>query len=560
MSTEISGITALLCDNQGYFYPLKHTHLEHSCSDFRRFPWSLKSISARMLSRKGLLGSFLKMPENHGAKSDMNGPQSSDGLKKVTEWIPDRDGPNFTQEQKELLFDKWCDPENPVSVKFSDVSAAAYKIKDGILRTPCTRSNISRITKMEIFFKKEFLQVTGSFKERGARYTLIMLSEEQKKKGVICASAGNHALAISYHGKELGIPVTVMMPIIAPIMKIELCKHYGANVTVKGADLGKSKDIALKIAKERGLEYINGYDHPHILAGQGTIGLEILEQVQDIDAIMIPVGGGGLIAGIALAVKSLNPNIKIYGVESERCASFTAAMKAGQAVYTTASTTLADGLAVPTVGVNAYKTAAPFIDKMIVTGEEDIAIAILRLVEMEKAVVEGAGAAALAACLAGQVPELEGKRVVIPLCGGNIDTTVLGRCLERGLAADGRLVKFTVTVSDRPGGVRDLTELIQRLGISIKDIVHERAWLMQDIFSVSVAVVCETKDKEHAYQLEQLLRQKYDQVQFIGLSEPSYVRPKIETESVKAVVKGGKPVPMAGARRKVLSRGMSFIF
>ncbi|KAG1649497.1 Threonine dehydratase biosynthetic, chloroplastic [Nymphon striatum] len=253
---------------------------------------------------------------------------------------------------------------------------------------------------------------------------------------------------------------------------------------------------------------------------------------------MIPVGGGGLIAGIALAVKSLNPNIKIYGVESERCASFTAAMKAGQAVYTTASTTLADGLAVPTVGVNAYKTAAPFIDKMIVTGhkklsyfsgcrcdrkksksrnmEEDIAIAILRLVEMEKAVVEGAGAAALAACLAGQVPELEGKR--------------------------------------------------------IKDIVHERAWLMQDIFSVSVsipkiftmktaippkvpvAVVCETKDKEHAYQLEQLLRQKYDQVQFIGLSEPSYVRPKIETESVKAVVKGGKPVPMAGARRKHNSR------
>ncbi|CAM1325313.1 Uncharacterised protein g8914 [Pycnogonum litorale] len=496
------------------------------------------------------------MPEKQPPKTNKN--EDSDKKTDPTE------APSEIQENEtdDVLFDPFCDPENPVSITFQDISAAAYRIKDGIMRTPCTRSNISSITKMDLYFKKEFLQVTGSFKERGARYTLIMLNKEKRRKGVICASAGNHALAMSYHGKDLGVPVTVVMPIIAPIMKIELCRQLGANVMVQGTDIGKSKDIALKIAKNKDYTYINGYDHPHILAGQGTIGLEILEQVKDIDAIVIPVGGGGLIAGMALAIKNMNPEILIYGVESERCASFTAAMKAGHPVYTPAATTLADGLSVPMVGVNSFKTAAPYIDKMIVTGEQDIALAILRLVEMEKAVVEGAGATALAACLAGQLPELEGKRVVIPLCGGNIDTTVLGRCLERGLAADGRLVKFAVTVSDRPGGVRDLTELIQRLGISIKDIVHERAWLMRDIFSVSVNVVCETKGKEHAYELEECLRKNYDEVKFVGLSEPTYIPPTVETETLKNGPEQANGGGGGGGtlRPKVLSRGMSFIF
>ncbi|ROT85656.1 hypothetical protein C7M84_009725 [Penaeus vannamei] len=298
-------------------------------------------------------------------------------------------------------------------------------------RTPCStpgvtprtpRSSISSITDIEIYFKKEFNQFTGSFKERGARYTLLMLNESQRKKGVIAASAGNHALALSYHGQDLGIPVTVVMPLVAPIMKVQACRQYGANIIVKGSDIGECREIALKMAKEQDLLY----DHPHILAGQGTMGLEIVEQVPNIDAVVIPVGGGGLIAGVALAVKALHPHVQVIGVEAERCASFSAALKAGHPVYVKAESTLADGLAVPKVGVNAYATAAPLVDKVVTVREEWIAISILRLVEHEKAVVEGAGATALAAVLAGELPELKGKRVVIPLCGGNIDTTILG--------------------------------------------------------------------------------------------------------------------------------------
>ncbi|XP_066944322.1 uncharacterized protein [Macrobrachium rosenbergii] len=414
----------------------------------------------------------------------------------------------------DALYDPWCDPKHPRVINFQDVSAAAFKIKSGIMNTPCTLSHMSTFTDMEIYFKKEFNQYTGSFKERGARYTLLMLTEEQRKKGVIAASAGNHALALSYHGQDLGIPVTVVMPLVAPIMKVQACRQYGANIIVRGKDIGECREIALRMSKDQGLLYINGYDHPHILAGQGTMGLEIVEQVKDIDAVVIPVGGGGLIAGVALAVKALYPHVKVIGVESERCASFSEAMKAGRPVYVAAETTLADGLAVPMVGVNAFATASKLVDKVVQVREEWIAIAILRLVECEKAVVEGAGATALAAILAGELPELKGKRIVIPLCGGNIDTTVLGRCLERGLAADGRLVKFTVTVSDRPGGIAELTRLLANLGVSIKDMMHERAWIKNDIFSVEVKVIAETRDHEHSLELRTALESQYRRLRF----------------------------------------------
>merc|ERR1712180_397056 len=270
----------------------------------------------------------------------------------------------------------------------------------------------------------------------------------------------------------MGIPITVVMPIVAPIMKVENCKHYGATVIIHGDNIGDSRVMALKIAKKNGQQYINGYDHPNILAGQGTMGLEILDQVPDVDAIVIPVGGGGLIAGTAKAVKTMKPDVMIIGVEPEMCPSFTTAMKQGKAVYTPTSPSLADGLTVPTVGVNALATGAPLIDKMVTVSEAWIAIAILRLIEQEKAVVEGAGATGLAAVLAGLLPELKGKKVVLPICGGNIDTTLLGRCLERGLAADGRLITFNVTVSDRPGGIAELTRLLSNVGASVKDIVH----------------------------------------------------------------------------------------
>ncbi|ESO89242.1 hypothetical protein LOTGIDRAFT_183268 [Lottia gigantea] len=420
-----------------------------------------------------------------------------------------------TEEQKEVncdIKDEFCDPENPKPIKFQDVSAAAFKIKGGIQKTPCTISRMSNFTGIQIYFKKEFLQYTGSFKERGARYTLLMLSKEERSRGVIAASAGNHALALSYHGQLLNIPVTVIMPRIAPIMKVTACVHFGAHVVVHGNDIGESKDHALQVAKEKNLIYINGYDHPHILAGQGTMGLEIVDQVPDLDACIIPVGGGGLIAGTALAIKSLHPDVQIIGVESERCASFSTALEAGHPTYTKASSSIADGLAVPTVGVNAFVTAKPLIDKMVTVKEEYIALAILRLIELEKAVVEGAGAIGLAAILQNLLPELQGKKVVIALCGGNIDTTALGRVIERGLAADGRLIRFVVTVTDRPGGIADLTRLIADLGVSIKDIFHERAWLKSDVFAVQVKCVVETRDAEHTKELENILRKNYSKI------------------------------------------------
>merc|ERR1712165_284731 len=437
----------------------------------------------------------------------------------------------------EEIKDSWCDPEDPKVIKFEDIAAAAYIIKDGVLKTSCDRSHMNAELGMDLFFKKEYMQYTGSFKERGARYTLANLSEQERKAGVIAASAGNHAQAVAYHGGLMGIPVTVVMPVVAPIMKVENCKRYGANVVIHGADIGEARVLALKIGRKKGMQYVNGYDHPNILAGQGTMGLEILDQVPDVEAIVIPVGGGGLIAGTAKAVKTMKPDVMIIGVEPEMCPSFTTAMKAGKAVYTPTSPSLADGLTVPTVGVNALATGAPLIDKIVTVSEAWISIAILRLIELEKAVVEGAGATGLAAVMAGLLPELRGKKVVLPLCGGNIDTTMLGRCLERGMAADGRLITFNVTVSDRPGGVAELTRVISNVGVSIKDIVHERAWVKADTFSVGVKMTCETRNRKHSRELFKMLRETYEEVTVTGFydSPEDYVSGNLQGESFEYV-------------------------
>lgn len=424
-------------------------------------------------------------------------------------------GASAAAEQQEFT-DPFCNADNPQIITFQDVTSAAFRIKKGIEYTPCPRSHLSETLDMDIYLKKEFLQFTGSFKERGARYALLMLSDEQKQIGVISASLGNHAQGLSYHGWKLGIPVTVVMPLKASLMKIQKCRDYHANVIVQGVDMGEAKKIALRMAHEMGLTYINGYDHPHIMSGQGTIGLEIAEQVSNIDAVVVPVGGGGLIAGIATAIKNLSPHTKIIGVESEKCPSFTKALENGAPIYTPNKETLADGLAVPQVGYNAFATTVPLLDKMIVVKEEWIALAILRLVELEKCVVEGAGASGLAAILAGHMDEFKGKRVVLLVCGGNIDTTIFGRCLERGLAAEGRLQRFTVRVSDGPGGVSKLCNLLAELGVSIKDIMHDRAFI-RDVHSVEVKVICETRDWNHTKQMRSMLQQTYEDVYFYDM-------------------------------------------
>ncbi|XP_041475589.1 L-threonine dehydratase catabolic TdcB-like [Lytechinus variegatus] len=453
-----------------------------------------------------------QVSEDEGVAMESHKQTLVDGLDKCTTTLEEDAEIDISEIGEEYQHDPTCDPDNPIQVKFQDVSAAAYKIKSGVFRSPCSKSNLSTMVGMDLYLKKDYLQTTGSFKERGARNTLLMLPEEYKQRGVIAASAGNHALAMAYHGKLLGIPIFVVMPKIAPIMKVNRCKQHGATILIKGEDIGESKKLAMYLAKKRGYFYVNGYDNPHIISGQGTMGLEILEQVPDVDAVVCPVGGAGLIAGLALAIKSLNPSVQIIGVESDQTKSFSAALEAGRPTYFKVGPTLADGLAVPVVGVNSFATCHHLIDKMVTVAEDTIALAILRLIEVEKAVVEGAGATGLAAILSGQLPELAGKRVVVPMCGGNIDTTVLGRVLERGLATDSRLVRFIVTVSDRPGGIAELTQILLKLGVSIKDIFHERAFLKSAIFQVQVKCIVETTGQAHAERLHTLLKENYSNV------------------------------------------------
>lgn len=321
------------------------------------------------------------------------------------------------------------------------------------------------------------------------------------------------ALALAYHGKQLGIPVTVVMPTVAPLAKVDKCRKFGARVIIHGAHIGEAKQYAETIVEKEKLTYINGYDDPPIVAGAGTIGIEMIDDVPNVDAVVVPVGGAGLIAGIACAVKTLKPSVQVIGVEPEFCASYTAAMKAGKPVAAEVTPTLADGLAVPVVGPHAFEVARHYVDECVTCTEKEISLAVLRLIENEKMVVEGGGAAGLAALLPGgklDRPELKGKNIVVPLCGGNIDTTVLGRVMERGLSADDRLCNFYATVSDRPGGIAKLTQLLSEQGASIKDIYHERAWLHSSVDQVQVKCVVELQGKEHALRLKQaLLDAKY---------------------------------------------------
>jgi threonine dehydratase len=392
-------------------------------------------------------------------------------------------------------------------VKFADIEAARERIDGAVYYSPCRDSiPLSEITGMEIFCKLDNLQRTGSFKERGARNALAQLPSDQQKRGVIAASAGNHAQALAYQGKLLGIPATVVMPKFAPLVKINNCQKLGATVVLHGKDFGEAKAHAHEIAKEKGLAYIDGYDDPAIIAGQGTMGLEIVEQVPDLDAVIIPVGGAGLVAGVSLAVKTLRPNAKIVAVEAENVASFSAALEAGKPVKIALHPTLADGLAIPQVGSNAFEIARSLVDQTVTVTEEQIALAILRLVELEKSVVEGAAATPLAACLSGKLNELAGKRVILLFCGGNIDPNVLSRVIERGLVADGRLGRFTAVISDRPGGLADLAAQIASTGASINQVVHDRAFASSDISAVNVLCTVETRNHEHLAELRAKLK------------------------------------------------------
>jgi threonine dehydratase len=394
-------------------------------------------------------------------------------------------------------------------VTFQDIEAARKRIAEAVYYSPSPPSiPLSEITGMKIFCKLDNLQRTGSFKERGARNALAQLSHDQQKRGVIAASAGNHAQALAYQGSLLGIPATVVMPKFAPLIKVSTCQQLGATVILHGEGFGEAKAHAHEIAAENALAYIDGYDDPAIIAGQGTMGLEIVEQVPDVDAVIIPVGGAGLLAGVSLAVKTLRSDTKIVAVEAQNVASFSAALEARKPTKITMRPTLADGLAIPEVGANAFQIARPLVDVTVTVTEEEIALAILRLVELEKSVVEGAAATPLAACMSGRLKELAGERVVLLLCGGNIDPNVLSRVIERGLVADGRLGRFTAVISDRPGGLADLATQIASTGASVKQIVHDRAFASPDVSAVNVLCTVETRNHQHLAELRALLKSR----------------------------------------------------
>ena len=394
----------------------------------------------------------------------------------------------------------------PSLLTLADIEAARERIAGGIYVSPCVESiPLSQLTGAHVFCKLDYLQRTGSFKERGARNALLLLTDLQRKRGVIAASAGNHAQGVAYHGSLLGIPVTVVMPRFAALIKVTNCRHLGANVILHGADLGEARVRAEEIARSEGLTFIHPFDNAHVMAGQGTMALEILEQTPDVEAIVVPVGGGGLLAGIGTVFKALRPQVHVVGVEPEHAACLTAARAAGHPVTVALSPTLADGLAVPLLGKLPFAVLERVVDQVVTVAEAHIALAILRLIELEKSVVEGGGAAPLAAFLAGKLDNLKGKKVVLTLCGGNIDLTMLGRVIEVGLVADGRVSRFTVSISDRPGGLARLAELIASTGASIQEIVHDRAFAGPDLSAVRVICVVETTGHAHVRELHAAL-------------------------------------------------------
>ncbi|HRK32440.1 MAG TPA: threonine/serine dehydratase, partial [Tepidisphaeraceae bacterium] len=304
-------------------------------------------------------------------------------------------------------------------VSLADIVTARQRIAGGVAVTPCPESiPLSELTGSRVFCKLDYLQRTGSFKERGARNALLQLTEAQRTQGVVTQSAGNHALGLAYHGQLLHIPVTVVMPRFAPIIKSSTCRRLGAKVILHGDSFLEAREHALSLADSESLTYIHGFDNPQIVAGQGTAGLEIMEQVPGVEAIIAPVGGGGLLAGIALAVKTMKPAVAVYGVEAANMPSFTSAVKAGGPCDVAPCPTLADGLAVGRVGRLPFDLIRRHADEVILASEEQLSLAVLRLVELEKAVVEGAAAAPLAALMSGRFPQLRGKTVVLTLCGG----------------------------------------------------------------------------------------------------------------------------------------------
>jgi len=382
---------------------------------------------------------------------------------------------------------------------------AAYILKEVARRTDLIYApELSHDT--QLYLKTENLQVTGSFKVRGAYYKISQLNEEQKKAGIIACSAGNHAQGVALAATKMGIRSTVCMPDGAPLSKVEATRRLGAEIClVKGAyDDAYAK--ALEIQKETGATLIHPFDDEQVVAGQGTIGLEVLEQLPDAEAVIVPIGGGGLISGVAFAIKSLNPNIKVYGVQAANAPSMARSRKEGKQITLNTAATFADGIAVKHPGDLTFALTQQYVDDVVTVSEDEIAAAILTLMEKQKLVAEGAGAVSVAAALFHKVP-IQGKKTVCILSGGNIDVNILSRVITRGLVTSGRMAALQIALEDKPGQLVGVSEIISRCGGNVISVHHERSDANMPISSCYLKVGMETRSFEQIQEIENTLRQ-----------------------------------------------------
>ncbi|XP_067876444.1 L-threonine ammonia-lyase [Heterodontus francisci] len=397
-------------------------------------------------------------------------------------------------------------------VRFEDISAAAFKIQNGVQKTPCTYSRLSKQYGMDIYLKKEYLHYTGSVKERGVWYLLTSLSQEQQRKGVILASDNNFSKAVAHHATELHVPVFIIVPTHTSPGKVKMCREYGAMVITYGSSAQDSRSHAKKLASENGYLYLQEEDSALYLAGLGTMGLEVYEQVNKLDAVILPAGGQcNLLAGAAAPIKHLNPSITVIGVEPESYPTLQQSLKVGHPPVDSAYTNhrLYGELVNSSFGSNAFQMTKKLIDKIVTVKGEDILLAILRLMEYERAAVDAEGALGLAAVVAGKLPELKGKRVVIALCSGNLDVALMRQCLDRALVLDNKLCKFSLQMADCAGDVAKLLEILAREEARVLDISQERSFVTSDIFSVKVTCVIEVRDRAQALQLQRTLSERY---------------------------------------------------
>ncbi|OOG53524.1 threonine ammonia-lyase [Polaromonas sp. C04] len=380
-------------------------------------------------------------------------------------------------------------------IELNDIRQAAARLQGQVLNTPCVESKtLSQISGAQVFLKFENLQFTASFKERGACNKLAQLSPEERRHGVVAMSAGNHAQGVAYHAQRLGLRAVIVMPRTTPGVKVARTRGFGAEVVLHGDTLEEASTHALALASAQGLTFVHPYDDEAIVAGQGTVGLEMLDAVPDLDSLIVAVGGGGLISGIATAAKALKPDIEIVGVQTSRFPAMVNAITGSH--HPQGNSTIAEGIAVGAPGRVTRAIIAQRVDDLLLVDEGDIEQAVLMLLEIEKTVVEGAGAVGLAALI--KYPErFRGKRVGLVLCGGNIDPLLLAAIIERGMARAGRLARIRVSARDIPGVLASITSVVANAGANIDEVHHQRAFTTLSAQSVEIELVLQTRGREH---------------------------------------------------------------